>query len=113
MYEIIIIIVTITIGVIYFSKKPYILSLPSFLAIGIAVIYSIMERSIMLQTLNGQQGNGLRMIIYAIIAVFMLVINIFLSKKLESRKEKVIYIITATIFNIAILLEIWYIGQYA
>ena len=38
MYEIIIIVVTVTIGVIYFSKKPYILSLPSYLIFGIVVV---------------------------------------------------------------------------
>lgn len=113
MYEIIIIVVTIAVGVIYFSKKPYILSIPSFLAVGIAVIYSIIERTVLLQNFSGQVTNGLRIIIYVIIVIVMLLIEIVLSKKLESRKERVVYIITTTLFNVAILFEIWYMTALA
>lgn len=113
MYEIIIIVVTIAVGVIYFSKKPYILSLPSFFTFGIALIYSIIEKNILLQTLSGQEANELRMIIYMIIAILMMAINLFLSKRLEEKKEKMTYTITATVFNIAILFEIWYMTVLA
>lgn len=113
MYEIIIIVVTVTIGVIYFSKKPYILSLPSYLIFGIVVVYSIIERTVLLQKISGLEANKLRAIVYVIVAILMMVINLFLSKKLERNKEKVTYIITATVFNIVVLFEMWYITSLA
>lgn len=113
MYEIIIIVVTVTIGVVYFSKKPYILSLPSYLIFGIVVVYSIIERAVLLQKISGLEANKLRAIVYVIVAILMMVINLFLSKKLERNKEKVTYIITATVFNIAVLFEMWYMVSLA
>ena len=113
MYEIIIIVVTVTIGVVYFSKKPYILSLPSYLIFGIVVVYSIIERTVLLQKISGLEAKELRVIVYVIVAILMMAINLFLSKKLERNKEKVTYIITVTVFNIAVLFEMWYMVSLA
>lgn len=58
-------------------------------------------------------ANNLRTVVYTIIIIAMIILVVALSKKLESKKEKVIYIITIFLFNSLLAFEICKLAMWA
>lgn len=58
-------------------------------------------------------ANDLRRLVYSLIAIAVFVLGLFLSKKIESKKKKTIYIITILIFNILLALKICQMYMWA
>ena len=106
--------------IIYLKNKKVILSLPYLLMIFFTPIYNILDQKIFVKifgcgcvpiTQNNMfnidfNANDLRLLVYNILAVAVTVLGLFLSKKIKSKKIKIIYILTVLVFNILLAFKI-------
>lgn len=106
--------------VIYVKNKKAILSLPYLLMIFITPFYNILDQKVFVKILGcgcvpsaqtnmfniDFNANDLRFVVYNVITVLIFVLGIFLSKKLDSKKSKVIYIVTIVLFNLLLSYKI-------
>jgi len=100
--------------ILYLNNKKLIKSLPYLLMIFITPIYNILDQNVFVKVFGcgcvpftqtnmfniDFNANDLRALVYSILAISITVLGIFLSKKFESRKMKIIYVLTIGIVNI-------------
>lgn len=126
-WNILLLIILILWIILYLKNKKIILSLPYLLMLFITPIYNILDQKIFVKILGcgcvpsvqtnmfniNFNANDLRQIVYIILAIAITILGLFLSKKIESRKIKVIYIITIFILNILFAYKICQLYMWA
>ena len=119
-WNILVLIILIVWIVAYLKNKRSILSLPYFLMIFITPIYNILDQKFFVEIFGcgcvpytqtnmfniDFNANDLRQLVYNILAIVITILGIFLLKKIESKKTKVIYITTVFIFNFLLAYKI-------
>lgn len=119
-FDFLILIVFVIWVVIYIKKKRVILTLPYFLMIFITPIYHMLDTKIFLKIFGcgcvpstqtnmlniDFNANDLRFMVYNIMAIIITILGLFLSKKIDSKKLKVIYVLTIFITNILLAFKI-------
>jgi len=58
-------------------------------------------------------ANDLRLIVYNLLAVSITILGLFLSKKIESKKLKIIYVLTILVLNILLAYKICQLYMWA
>lgn len=124
----IILICILAMWIIFFRKiKKLLLSLPYLLMIFITPFYNILDRKFFVEIFGcgcvplaqtnmfniDFNANDLRLLVYTIITIIAAIIGIHLSKKLKSKKSKIIYILTIIILNILLGLKIYQLYMWA
>ena len=118
--DILILAILVVILMIYLKSKGFIISLPYLLMIFITPIYSILDQNIFVKVFGcgcvpvaqtnmlniAFNANNLRSVVYTVITIAMVILGAVLSKKLESKKEKAIYIVSILLFNSLLAFEI-------
>ena len=126
-WNIILLIILVLWIIIYLKNKKVILSLPYLLMIFFTPIYNILDQKIFVEILGcgcvpytqtnmfniDFNANDLRLLVYNILAVAITVLGLFLSKKIESKKIKIIYILTILVFNILLAFKISQLYMWA
>lgn len=111
----------------YLKNKKSILVLPYLLILFITPIYSILDRMIFIKifgcgcvpytqtnVLNiSFNANDLRAVVYTAFVFLALIIGIFLSRKVETKISKVIYMITILVFNVLLAYIICILSMWA
>ena len=119
-WNILVLIILIVWIVAYLKNKRSILSLQYFLMIFITPIYNILDQKFFVEIFGcgcvpytqtnmfniDFNANDLRQLVYNILAIVITILGIFLLKKIESKKTKVIYITTVLIFNFLLAYKI-------
>lgn len=112
---------------LYIKNKSAIKALPYLLMIFITPFYNILDQKVFVEIFGcgcvptaqtnmfniDFNANDLRRLVYSLIAIAVFVLGLFLSKKIESKKKKTIYIITILIFNILLALKICQMYMWA
>lgn len=125
--DIILLIVLVAWIILYIKHKNAIKALPYLLMIFITPFYNILDQKVFVEVFGcgcvptaqtnmfniDFNANDLRLLVYNLIALTMFVLGIFLSKKIESKKMKVIYVITILVFNILLALKICQMYMWA
>ena len=105
---------------IYRKNKKVILTLPYLLMIFVTPIYNILDQKIFVKIFGcgcvpiaqtnmfniDFNANDLRLIVYNILAVAITIWSIFLSKKIENKKLKIIYVLTILVVNLLLVYKI-------
>lgn len=126
-WNIILLIILVLWIIIYLKNKKVILSLPYLLMIFFTPIYNILDQKIFVEIFGcgcvpytqtnmfniDFNANDLRLLVYNILAVAITVLGLFLSKKIESKKIKIIYILTILVFNILLAFKISQLYMWA
>ena len=119
-WNILVLIILIVWIVAYLKNKRSILSLPYFLMIFITPIYNILDQKFFVEIFGcgcvpytQTNANDLRQLVYNILAIVITILGIFLLKKIESKKTKVIYITTVFIFNFLLAYKICQLYMWA
>ena len=126
-WHIILLIILVLWIIIYLKNKKVILSLPYLLMIFFTPIYNILDQKIFVKIFGcgcvpytqtnmfniDFNANDLRLLVYNILAVAITVLGLFLSKKIKSKKIKVIYILTILVFNILLSFKISQLYMWA
>lgn len=126
-WNILVLIILIVWIVAYLKNKRSILSLPYFLMIFITPIYNILDQKFFVEIFGcgcvpytqtnmfniDFNANDLRQLVYNILAIVITILGIFLLKKIESKKTKVIYITTVFIFNFLLAYKICQLYMWA
>ena len=126
-WNILVLIILIVWIVAYLKNKRSILSLPYFLMIFITPIYNILDQKFFVEIFGcgcvpytqtnmfniDFNANDLRQLVYNILAIVITILGIFLLKKIESKKAKVIYITTVFIFNFLLAYKICQLYMWA
>ncbi len=113
--------------IIYLKNKKAILSLPYMLMFFFTPIYNILDQRIFVEIFGcgcvpsaqtnmfniNFNANDLRIIVYNILAVLLTIFGLFLSKKIESKKVKIIYVLTIFAFNILLAFKICQLYMWA
>ena len=113
-FDLLLIIILVIWIIMYIKNKKAILALPYLLMSFITPIYNVLDSRIFVKIFGcgcvpiaqtnmfniDFNANDLRLLVYNIIAVLMLILGIMLSKRLNSKKAKIIYNITIIIFNL-------------
>ena len=119
-WDIVLLIILVLWIIVYLKNKKIILSLPYLLMIYLTPIYNILDQKIFVEIFGcgcvpytqtnmfniDFNANDLRLLVYNILAVAITILGLFLSKKIESKKIKIIYILTILVFNILLALKI-------
>lgn len=112
---------------LYIKNKNVIKALPYLLMIFITPLYNILDQKVFVEVFGcgcvptaqtnmfniDFNANDLRRLVYSVIAIAVFVLGLFLSKKIESKKKKAIYIITILVFNILLALKICQMYMWA
>lgn len=126
-WDIILLIILVVWIVIYLKNKKVILSLPYLLMIFLTPIYNILDQKIFVKIFGcgcvpsaqtnmfniDFNANDLRLIVYNLLAVSITILGLFLSKKIESKKLKIIYVLTILVFNILLAYKICQLYMWA
>ena len=126
-WDIILLIILVVWIVIYLKNKKVILSLPYLLMIFLTPIYNILDQKIFVKIFacgsvpSAQtnmfnidfNANDLRLIVYNLLAVSITILGLFLSKKIESKKLKIIYVLTILVLNILLAYKICQLYMWA
>ena len=126
-WDIILVIILALWIIIYLKNKKAILSLPYLLMLFFTPIYNILDQKIFVEIFacgcvpSAQtnmfnidfNANDLRLIVYNIFAFAFTVFGLFLSKKIENKKVKVIYVLTIFVFNILLAFKICQLYMWA
>lgn len=119
-WNILLVIILVAWIIIYLKNKKVILLLPYMFMLFITPVYNILDQEIFVKIFGcgcvpsvqtnmfniSFNANDLRSVVYNVIAVSMLILGIFLSRKLKNKKQKIVYIITILLFNILLALKI-------
>lgn len=111
----------------FLEKEKFIVSLPYLLMIIITPIYAVLDHTVFVKVFgcgcvpSAQtnmfnipfNANDLRSVVYIAITVISLILGIFLSKKLDSKKSKALYFITILAFNILLTYEVCQVSMWA
>lgn len=126
-WDIILVIILVLWVIIYLKNKKVILSLPYLLMIFLTPIYNILDQKIFVEIFGcgcvpytqtnmfniDFNANDLRLVVYNILAVAITILGLFLSKKIESKKLKIIYVLTILVFNILLAFKICQLYMWA
>ena len=126
-WDIILVIILALWIIIYLKNKKAILSLPYLLMLFFTPIYNILDQKIFVEIFGcgcvpsaqtnmfniDFNANDLRLIVYNIFAFAITILGIILSKKIESKKIKIVYILTILAFNILLAYKIWKLCMWA
>lgn len=96
---------------ICFKKKKVILSLPYLIMVFFTGIYNILDSQIFVEVfgcgcVEGFNANYLRRYIYIALVLIISFIAVLLSKRINKKKLKIIYIISSVCVNILLAFEI-------
>lgn len=119
-FDFILLIVLVVWIILYIKNKNVIKALPYLLMIFITPFYNFFDQKVFVEIFGcgcvpiaqtnmfniDFNANDLRRLVYSVIAILVFVLGIFLSKKIESKKKKTIYILTILLFNILLALKI-------
>lgn len=119
-WDIVLLIILVLWIIVYLKNKKIILSLPYLLMIYLTPIYNILDQKIFVEIFGcgcvpytqtnmfniDFNANDLRLLVYNILAVAITILGLFLSKKIESKKIKIIYFLTIFLFNILLAFKI-------
>ena len=125
--DIVLLIILVLWIIVYLKNKKVILSLPYLLMIFFTPIYNILDQKIFVEIFGcgcvpytqtnmfniDFNANDLRLLVYNILAVAITVLGLFLSKKIKSKRIKVIYILTILAFNILLAFKISQLYMWA
>ena len=112
--------------VIYLNKKQFALTLPYLITILVMVIYGILDSYILVKVFGcgcvpsaqtnmlniALNSNDLKAIVYGILVIAMCILSIFLSKNLESKLQKVVYVIGTLAFNCILAFQIYMVTMW-
>lgn len=126
-WNIILLIILVLWIIIYLKNKKVILSLPYLLMIFFTPIYNILDQKFFVEIFGcgcvpytqtnmfniDFNANDLRLLVYNILAIAITVLGLFLSKKIKSKKIKIIYILTILAFNIMLAFKISQLYMWA
>ena len=126
-WDIILVIILALWIIIYLKNKKVILSLPYLLMIFFTPIYNILDQKVFIEIFGcgcvpsaqtnmfniDFNANDLRLIVYIILAFTLTVLGLFLSKKIENKKVKVMYVLTIFVFNILLAFKICQLYMWA
>lgn len=119
-WNIILLVVFVTWIVLWLKNKKTLLSLPYLLIIFITPIYNILDQKIFVDIFGcgcvpytqtnrfniDFNANDLRFVIYNVVTILMGILGIVLSRKFESKKNRVIYIATIILVNLLLAFKI-------
>ena len=126
-WNIILLIILVVWIIIYLKNQKVILSLPYLLMIFFTPIYNILDQKIFVEIFGcgcvpsaqtnmcniDFNANDLRLIVYNILAISITFLGLFLSRKIESKKLKIIYVLTILVFNILLAYKICQLYMWA
>ena len=126
-FDIILLIVLVVWIISYIKNKNAIKALPYLLMIFITPFYNFLDQNVFVEIFGcgcvpsvqtnmfniDFNANDLRRLVYSVIAIAAVVLGIFLSKKIEIKKKKAVYIITIAVFNILLALKICQMYMWA
>lgn len=126
-WDIILVIILVLWVIIYLKNKKVILSLPYLFMIFLTPIYNILDQKIFVEIFGCScvpytqtnmfnidfNANDLRLVVYNILAVAITILGLFLSKKIESKKLKIIYVLTILVFNSLLAFKICQLYMWA
>jgi hypothetical protein len=106
--------------IIYIKNKKAILALPYLLMSFITPFYNILDQKVFVEIFGcgcvpsaqtnmfniDFNANDLRLVVYNVLSILISVLGIFLSKKLDRKKSKVIYIISILVLNLLLAYKI-------
>ncbi len=106
--------------IIYVKNKKIILSLPYLLMIFITPFYNILDQKVFVKVFGcgcvpytqtnmfniDFNANDLRFLVYNITTVLIFILGILLSKRLDNKKTKVVYIVTILLLNLLLAYKI-------
>ena len=110
---------------IFKEQKSYIII--TLLMIFLTPIYNILDQKIFVKIFGcgcvpsaqtnmfniDFNANDLRLIVYNLLAVSITILGLFLSKKIESKKLKIIYVLTILVLNILLAYKICQLYMWA
>lgn len=113
--------------IIYFKNKKAILALPYLLMIFITPIYNILDQKVFVKIFGcgcvpsvqtnmfniSFNANNLRFAVYNILSIVLTILGLFLSKKIERKIVKVIYVVTIFLVNILLTYKICQLYMWA
>jgi len=113
-FDVLLVIIFVLWIIVYIKNKKAILALPYLLMSFITPIYNILDSKIFVEIFGcgcvpiaqtnmfniDFNANDLRRVIYSIITILMMFLGLKLSKKIISKKTKILYNITIIIINI-------------
>ena len=125
--DIILLIIFIGWIILYIKNKNAIKVLPYLLMFFITPFYNLLDQKVFVEIFGcgcvpvaqtnmlniDFNANDLRRLVYSVIATAVFVLGLFLSKKIEGKKKKTIYIITILVFNILLALKICQMYMWA
>ena len=111
----------------YIKNKNAIKALPYLLMIFITPFYNFLDQNVFVEIFGcgcvpsvqtnmfniDFNANDLRRLVYSVLAIAVIILGIFLSKKIEIKKKKAVYIITIAVFNILLALKICQMYMWA
>jgi hypothetical protein len=112
--------------IIYIKNKKAILALPYLLMSFITPFYIILDQKVFVEIFGcgcvpsaqtnmfniDFNANDLRLVVYNVLSILISVLGIFLSKKLDRKKSKVIYIISILVLNLLLAYKICHLYMW-
>ena len=119
-WNIILLVVFVTWIILLLKNKKTLLSLPYLLMIFITPIYNILDQKMFVDIFGcgcvpytqtnmlniDFNANNLRIVVYSIVAILISILGVVLSKKIDNRKNKIVYVGAVIIFNFLLALQI-------
>lgn len=119
-WNIVILIIAVIFLAIYLRKKQFKMAVPYLGLILITPVYSLLDQNIFVKVFGcgcvpsaqtnmlgiAFNANDLRVVVYSIMTVLMGILGAIFAKKLNSKKEQIIYLITIIVFNSLLTYEI-------
>lgn len=119
-FDIILLMILVVWIIWYIKNRNAIKALPYLLMVFITPFYNFLDQNVFVEIFGcgcvpvaqtnmfniDFNANDLRRLVYSVIAILVFVLGIFLSKKIESKRKKTIYILTILLFNILLALKI-------
>lgn len=113
--------------IVYLKNKKAILALPYLLILFITPIYNILDQKVFVKVFGcgcvpytqtnmfniNFNANNLRFVVYIILSIALTILGIFLSKRIESKISKIIYVITIFVINILLTFKICQLCMWA
>ena len=117
--DIILLVLLVTWIILYIKNKNAIKALPYLLMIFITPFYNFLDQKVFVEIFGcgcvpvaqtnmfniDFNANDLRRVVYSVITIAVFVLGIILSKKIESKSKKTIYLITILVFNVLLALK--------
>ena len=126
-WNIILLVVFITWIILLLKNRKTLLSLPYLFMIFITPIYNILDQKIFVDIFGcgcvpytqtnmfniDFNANDLRLVVYNVMAVAMAILGIILSRKLKSKKSRIIYVVAIILVNLLLAFTICRLYMWA